>query len=203
MPNKSASASEEWYAGSKKTSRTGDQRIKEVTPLPPPEHLIRFFPISGTPVEALAADTRRPIRPIIAGKEDRLLVIMGPCSIHDPQAALEYARKLKQQRDRYADTPMTMARRRARCGRCRAAATTYRIAFGPRAGHKVLTLRDAMPRETTARQPLCATSTASACTPRCESKQMTASGRSNCAATSPGRRYRTSECSSTRQDRSS
>jgi hypothetical protein len=37
-----------------------------------------------------------------------------------------------------------------------AAAVTYRIAFGPRAGQKVLTLRGAMPREATARQPLCA-----------------------------------------------
>ena len=38
------------------------------------------------------------------GKDDRLLVIMGPCSIHDPAAALEYARRLKAQRDKYADT---------------------------------------------------------------------------------------------------
>ncbi|HEY8972676.1 MAG TPA: 3-deoxy-7-phosphoheptulonate synthase, partial [Burkholderiaceae bacterium] len=36
---------------SERTSDTDDQRIRDVTPLPPPEHLIRFFPIAGTPVE--------------------------------------------------------------------------------------------------------------------------------------------------------
>jgi 3-deoxy-7-phosphoheptulonate synthase len=71
-------------------------------PLPPPEHLIRFFPISGTPVETLVGDTAPRIRHIMHGKDDRLLVIMGPCSIHDPVAALEYARKLKAERERHA-----------------------------------------------------------------------------------------------------
>ena len=87
-----------------KTSRTDDERIKEVTPLPPPEHLIRFFPIAGTPVEALVGDTRRRIRDIMTGRDDRLLVIVGPCSIHDPDAAIDYARRLKQQREKYAGT---------------------------------------------------------------------------------------------------
>ncbi len=92
------------YALSEKTSRTDDQRIKDVTPLPPPEHLIRFFPIAGTPVEALIGDTRERVRRILNGDDDRLLVIIGPCSIHDPQAAMEYARKLKAERAKYADT---------------------------------------------------------------------------------------------------
>ncbi len=92
------------YALSEKTSRTDDQRIKDVTPLPPPEHLIRFFPIAGTPVEALIGDTRERVRRILNGDDDRLLVIIGPCSIHDPQAAMEYARKLKAERSKYADT---------------------------------------------------------------------------------------------------
>jgi 3-deoxy-7-phosphoheptulonate synthase len=92
------------YALSEKTSRTDDQRIKDVTPLPPPEHLIRFFPIAGTPVEALIGDTRERVRRILSNDDDRLLVIIGPCSIHDPQAAMEYARKLKTERTRYADT---------------------------------------------------------------------------------------------------
>ncbi|HUG22882.1 3-deoxy-7-phosphoheptulonate synthase [Piscinibacter sp.] len=104
MPNKNATASEEWYARTEKTSQTDDERIKDVMPLPPPEHLIRFFPISGTPVETLVGDTRRRIRHIMSGKDDRLLVVMGPCSIHDPTAALEYARRLKEQRDHHADT---------------------------------------------------------------------------------------------------
>ena len=89
---------------SEKTSQTDDQRIQDVTPLPPPEHLIRFFPIAGTPVETLVGDTRNAVRNIMNGKDDRLLVIIGPCSIHDPAAALEYARKLKAQRVRFAGT---------------------------------------------------------------------------------------------------
>ena len=104
MPNKTATTTEPWYARSEKTSQTDDERIKDVTPLPPPEHLIRFFPISGTPVETLVSGTRKHIRQIMSGKDDRLLVIIGPCSIHDPAAALDYARRLKLQRDRYADT---------------------------------------------------------------------------------------------------
>ena len=85
-----------------RTSRTDDERIKNIMPLPPPEHLIKFFPIQGTPVESLVADTRHRIQDILHGRDDRLLVIIGPCSIHDPQAAVEYARKLKAERDRHA-----------------------------------------------------------------------------------------------------
>ena len=92
------------YSLSEKTSETDDQRIEEVTPLPPPEHLIRFFPIAGTPVEKLVANTRRSVRRILDGQDDRLLVVIGPCSIHDPAAALDYARKLVVERDKYADT---------------------------------------------------------------------------------------------------
>ena len=92
------------YPLSEKTSQTDDERIVDVTPLPPPEHLIRFFPIRGTPVEKLVADTRERIRQIMTGQDDRLLVIIGPCSIHDPAAALEYAGRLKVLRDRHADT---------------------------------------------------------------------------------------------------
>ena len=84
-----------------RTSLTDDERIENVVPLPPPEHLIRFFPIQGTPVEKLVADTRRRVREIVRGKSDRLLVIIGPCSIHDPAAALAYAEKLLQERKKH------------------------------------------------------------------------------------------------------
>src|SRR3989339_16653 len=87
-----------------RTGQTDNERIKDITVLPPPEHLIRFFPIQGTPVEKMISSTRRHIHQIMAGKDDRLLVIIGPCSIHDPAAAIEYARRLKEQRERYADT---------------------------------------------------------------------------------------------------
>ena len=92
------------YTLSEKTSQTDDQRIKEVTPLPPPEHLIRFFPIAGTAIEVLIGDTRRAVRQILDGTDDRLLVVIGPCSIHDPAAALDYARRLKVEREKYKDT---------------------------------------------------------------------------------------------------
>ena len=104
----SATDSGEWYAQAKhiadRTSKTDDERIKDITVLPPPEHLIRFFPIRGTAVESLISDTRHSIQAIMAGKDDRLLVVIGPCSIHDPAAALDYARRLKDQREKYKDT---------------------------------------------------------------------------------------------------
>jgi 3-deoxy-7-phosphoheptulonate synthase len=104
MPSKTPSSSEGRYVHSERTSQTDDQRIEDVTPLPPPEHLIRFFPIAGSATERLIGETRNAVRQIMQRKDDRLLVIIGPCSIHDPAAALDYARRLKIQRDRYADT---------------------------------------------------------------------------------------------------
>jgi 3-deoxy-7-phosphoheptulonate synthase len=87
-----------------RTSQTDDTRIKDITVLPPPEHLIRFFPISGTPVESLIADTRQNIRNIMQGKDDRLLVVIGPCSIHDATAAVDYAKRLMAVREQYKGT---------------------------------------------------------------------------------------------------
>jgi len=85
-----------------KTSLTDDERIENIVPLPPPEHLIRFFPIQGTAVEAQVTETRRQVRHILGGRSERLLVVMGPCSIHDPQAALAYAERLAAERKRHA-----------------------------------------------------------------------------------------------------
>jgi 3-deoxy-7-phosphoheptulonate synthase len=86
-----------------KTSLTDDERIDNIIPLPPPEHLIRFFPIQGSAAEGLIAETRSRVRQILHGRADRLLVVMGPCSIHDPMAALEYAKKLREERKRFGD----------------------------------------------------------------------------------------------------
>ena len=101
-------STEPWYATTARptdrTSQTDDERIKDITVLPPPEHLIRFFPIRGTAIESLISDTRHSIHDIMAGTDDRLLVVIGPCSIHDPIAALDYARRLLAQREKYADT---------------------------------------------------------------------------------------------------
>ena len=87
-----------------RTSRTDDEHVVDMVLLPPPEHLIRFFPIQDTPVEGLVAGTRSRIRSILKGADDRLLVVVGPCSIHDPVAALDYARRLAVERERAADT---------------------------------------------------------------------------------------------------
>ncbi|MEY4584647.1 MAG: hypothetical protein RJB10_1144, partial [Pseudomonadota bacterium] len=90
-------ANEPWYPknvhSNDRTSQTDDERIKDITVLPPPEHLIRFFPIQGTAAESLISQTRQTIHNIMVGTDDRLLVVMGPCSIHDPVSALEYAKK--------------------------------------------------------------------------------------------------------------
>ncbi|MDB5945231.1 MAG: aroG [Ramlibacter sp.] len=103
--NDQSPATRSWQAQPvDKTSLTDDERIKDITVLPPPEHLIRFFPIRGTAVEDLITETRRNIHDIMAGTDDRLLVVIGPCSIHDPVAALDYARRLKELRTKHQDT---------------------------------------------------------------------------------------------------
>ena len=104
MNANATSAAEGWTAPADRTGPTDDERIRNVTPLPPPEHLVRFFPIRGTAAETLIASTRQSIKDIMKGRDDRLLVIMGPCSIHDPVAAIEYARRLLAERKKYMGT---------------------------------------------------------------------------------------------------
>ena len=103
MSTQNTTTQPNWYASVDKTSDTDDQRIHNITVLPPPEHLIRFFPISGTSTENLISQTRDKIRDLIHGKDDRLLVVIGPCSIHDPRAALEYCQRLLIERARFSN----------------------------------------------------------------------------------------------------
>ena len=86
-----------------RTSATDDQRIEQIVPLPPPTHLIRFFPIAGTPVESFISQSRRRICDILHGRSDRLLVVIGPCSIHQPDSAIDYAQRLLAERQRWGD----------------------------------------------------------------------------------------------------
>ena len=72
---------------------TDDLRIKEIKELLPPGHVIREFPATEK-AAATVFDARSAIHRILHGADDRLLVVIGPCSIHDSKAALEYARKL-------------------------------------------------------------------------------------------------------------
>jgi len=75
-----------------------DVRIKDIFELAPPSHLLREFKVNAK-VEQLIFDTRRDIHKVLHGADDRLVVIVGPCSIHDKKAALEYTQKLKTLRD--------------------------------------------------------------------------------------------------------
>jgi len=90
------SASGEKAVGTK--YKTDDLRILEIKEVSPPDVVHAEFPITDT-AAATIADTRNAIHRILHGEDDRLLVIIGPCSIHDPVAALEYAERLRQQRE--------------------------------------------------------------------------------------------------------
>jgi len=80
--------------------RTDDLRIREMKELTPPAHLIREFPVTEA-AEQTASQARVALHRILHGQDDRLMVVIGPCSIHEPQAALEYARRLVEQRKRF------------------------------------------------------------------------------------------------------
>ncbi|HEY3596477.1 MAG TPA: 3-deoxy-7-phosphoheptulonate synthase, partial [Paraburkholderia sp.] len=72
---------------------TDDVRIRELKELTPPAHLIREFPCDEK-VSDLIFNARQSMHRILHGMDDRLIVIIGPCSIHDTKAALEYAGRL-------------------------------------------------------------------------------------------------------------
>ncbi len=80
--------------------RTDDLRIREMKELSPPSHLIREFACSEK-AAATAAGGRIALHRILHGQDDRLMVVIGPCSIHDTRAAMEYARRLAEQRERF------------------------------------------------------------------------------------------------------
>src|SRR5690242_1206515 len=73
--------------------KVDDVRIREIKELAPPSHLLREFP-SSEKTEELTYKTRQAIHRILHGSDDRMLVVIGPCSIHDTKAGLEYARRL-------------------------------------------------------------------------------------------------------------
>ena len=74
--------------------KTDDLRIVKTRPLLAPAILAEEIPLTDT-VSTRVYDTRRAIEAILDGKDTRLLVVVGPCSVHDTKAALEYAAKLK------------------------------------------------------------------------------------------------------------
>ena len=81
---------------------TDDLRIAGEKELITPEQLIEMLPITEMAAETTAKG-RRDIEAVLDSEDDRLVVIVGPCSIHDPKSALEYAAKLKKLKDELAD----------------------------------------------------------------------------------------------------
>jgi len=73
--------------------RTDDLRIQELRPLIPPAILMEELPVDEK-ASTLVWRSRAEIGHILAGEDDRLLVVVGPCSVHDAAAALEYAQRL-------------------------------------------------------------------------------------------------------------
>ncbi|GHE82432.1 3-deoxy-7-phosphoheptulonate synthase AroG [Thalassotalea profundi] len=82
--------------------QTDDVRIEKIKELLPPVALLERFPATETASKTVFSG-RTAISNILNNKDDRLLVIIGPCSIHDPKAALEYGKKLNILRDKYKD----------------------------------------------------------------------------------------------------
>ncbi|WGE68236.1 3-deoxy-7-phosphoheptulonate synthase AroG [Actinobacillus equuli subsp. haemolyticus] len=74
--------------------KNDDLRITKIEELLPPVALLERFPASDIAAETVE-NARQAIHKIIHGADDRLLVVIGPCSIHDPKAALEYAQRIK------------------------------------------------------------------------------------------------------------
>jgi len=81
--------------------RTDDLRIREMKELIPPSHLIREFACSEVASDTVG-NSRSTLHRILHGQDDRLMVVIGPCSIHDTKAALEYAGRLAQERKKFA-----------------------------------------------------------------------------------------------------
>ncbi len=84
------------------TNRTDDLRISGINPLISPAVLAYYLPINEQAANVVSS-ARTQAEAILNREDDRLLVVIGPCSIHDPAAALEYAEKLKVEAERLKD----------------------------------------------------------------------------------------------------
>jgi len=88
---------------------TDDLRITQVRPLIPPAILLEEIPITERASDVVAT-TRQLVGDVLRGTDPRLVVVVGPCSIHDANAALEYAGRLKPLADRYRDALLIVMR---------------------------------------------------------------------------------------------
>ena len=89
--------------------QTDDVRIRETKELLPPIAHLYELPITDRSAELVYA-TRHQISDLLHGRDDRLLVVIGPCSIHDTGAAEEYARRLLPLREQYKDDLLIVMR---------------------------------------------------------------------------------------------
>ena len=80
---------------------TDDLRIKDIKRVAPPSEVLDAFPVTDEATRTVF-EARRDIHNILEGKDDRLLVVVGPCSVHDPDAARDYAGRLKLLREELA-----------------------------------------------------------------------------------------------------
>ncbi|MEQ4518804.1 3-deoxy-7-phosphoheptulonate synthase [Pseudarthrobacter sp. B907] len=88
---------------------TSNLRVSEFTALPTPQDMIAEFPLDARGSDVVGRG-RDEVRAILDGVDDRLLVIVGPCSIHDPKAGLEYARRLVSQAERHREDLLIVMR---------------------------------------------------------------------------------------------
>jgi 3-deoxy-7-phosphoheptulonate synthase len=89
--------------------QTDDVRIKAIRELSPPAHLLREFPMTEAAARTVFT-TREQIHDVLHGQDDRLVVIMGPCSIHDVKAAKEYAGLLAEAREKFSQNLLIVMR---------------------------------------------------------------------------------------------
>jgi 3-deoxy-7-phosphoheptulonate synthase len=88
---------------------TGNLRIRSLEPLVPPSRLAALLPLDTTATETILAG-RRAVERVLAGADRRLIAVVGPCSIHDPEAARDYARRLADLAGRIADRVLVVMR---------------------------------------------------------------------------------------------
>src|SRR5437773_7807574 len=81
--------------------RTRDLRVDSFRPLLPPAILLEELPLSERGSETVSR-SRDAVTRVLTGEDDRLVIVVGPCSIHDPVAAIDYARRLKRAADEHA-----------------------------------------------------------------------------------------------------
>ena len=86
-----------------------NKNIKTFLRLEPPSYFLSSLPITAE-IENMILRTREEIEDIIKRKSKKLLFIVGPCSIHDPEAALEYGKKLKELADEVSDKILIVMR---------------------------------------------------------------------------------------------